>query len=33
MDRPFTEEEVKDVIDQMERNKVAGPDGFPIKFY
>jgi alpha-D-ribose 1-methylphosphonate 5-triphosphate synthase subunit PhnI len=33
MDRPFTEEEVKDVIDQMERNKAAGPDGFPIEFY
>jgi mannosylglycoprotein endo-beta-mannosidase len=32
MDRPFTEEEVKDFIDQMERNKAAGPYGFPIEF-
>jgi hypothetical protein len=33
MDREFTEEEVKNVIDQMEKNKAAGPDGFPMKFY
>jgi hypothetical protein len=33
MDREFTEEEVKNVIDQMEKNKAAGPDGFPMEFY
>jgi hypothetical protein len=33
MDREFTEEEVKFVIDQMEKNKAAGPDGFPAEFY
>jgi hypothetical protein len=33
MDKPFTEEEIKGVIDQMEKNKAAGPDGFPIEFY
>jgi hypothetical protein len=32
MDKPFTEEEIKGVIDQMEK-KVVGPDGFPIEFY
>jgi hypothetical protein len=31
--RRFTMEEVKDVIDQMEKNKAAGPDGIPIEFY
>jgi hypothetical protein len=29
----FTMEEVKHVIDQMKKNKAAGPDGFPIEFY
>jgi hypothetical protein len=33
LDKPFTEEEIKEVIDQMEKNKAAGPDGFPIEFY
>jgi hypothetical protein len=33
MDREFSKEEIKYVIDQMERNKAAGPDGFPIEFY
>jgi hypothetical protein len=33
MDKSFSLEEVKDVVDHMEKNKVAGPDGFPIKFY
>jgi hypothetical protein len=31
--RRFTMEEVKNVVDQMEKNKAAGPDGIPIKFY
>jgi hypothetical protein len=26
-------EEVKSVVDQMEKNKAAGPDGIPIEFY
>jgi hypothetical protein len=29
----FKEEEVKNVVDQMEKNKVACPDGIPIEFY
>jgi mannosylglycoprotein endo-beta-mannosidase len=33
MDKPFTEEEIKNVVDQMEKNKAAGPDSFPIEFY
>jgi hypothetical protein len=33
MDRPFSEEEVKYTIDQMENNKAAGPDGIPAEFY
>ena len=33
MDRDFFEEEVKQVIDSMEKNKAAGSDGFPIEFY
>jgi hypothetical protein len=33
MDKWFTEEEIRGVIDQMEKNKAAGPDGFPIEFY
>jgi hypothetical protein len=33
LDKPFTEEEIKNVIDQMKKNKAAGPDGFPIEFY
>ena len=31
--KPFTEEEVKNALFQMERNKVAGPDKIPIEFY
>jgi hypothetical protein len=30
---PFTEEEVRDAIFQMEHNKAPGPDGFPTEFY
>jgi hypothetical protein len=33
MDKCFTLDEIKDVIDHMEKNKAAGPDGFPIEFY
>jgi mannosylglycoprotein endo-beta-mannosidase len=33
LDIAFTEEEIKNVIDQMERNKAPGPDGFPVEFY
>jgi hypothetical protein len=32
MDLPFTDDEVKDVIDQMEKNKAVGPDGFLVEF-
>jgi hypothetical protein len=31
--RAFTEEEIRPVIDQMEKNKAAGPHDFPIEFY
>src|SRR4051812_11508947 len=30
---PYTEEEVKKVVFQMEHNKAPGPDGFPAEFY
>ena len=30
---PFSEEEVKQAIFQMEHNKAPGPDGFPAEFY
>ena len=30
---PFTEEEVRQAIFQMELNKAPGPDGFPAEFY
>jgi hypothetical protein len=30
---PFEEMEIKVALDQMEKNKVVGPDGFPIEFY
>jgi hypothetical protein len=31
--KPFTEEEIKSAIFQMEYNKALGPDGFPTEFY
>lgn len=31
--RPFTEKEIKDALDLMEKNKAAGPDKIPIEFY
>jgi hypothetical protein len=30
---PYSEEEVRKVVFQMEHNKAPGPDGFPAKFY
>ena len=30
---PFTEEEVRKAVFQMEHNKALGPDGFPAEFY
>jgi mannosylglycoprotein endo-beta-mannosidase len=33
LNTPFTEEEIHQVIDQMERNKAASPDGIPVEFY
>jgi hypothetical protein len=30
---PFTKEEVKEVVFQMEHNKAPGLDGFPAEFY
>ena len=30
---PFSEEEVRAAVFQMEHNKAPGPDGFPAKFY
>jgi hypothetical protein len=29
----FTEDEVKEAVMQMERNKASGPDGLPVEFY
>jgi hypothetical protein len=31
--KPFSETEIKDALDQMEKNKAAGTDGIPIEFY
>jgi hypothetical protein len=31
--RPFSEEEVKYALFQMERNKAAGPDGLHVEFF
>jgi hypothetical protein len=31
--KPFSEEEVGAALFQMEKNKAAGPDGFPIEFF
>jgi hypothetical protein len=31
--RPFTEQEIKSALDQMEENKAAGPDSMPTEFY
>jgi hypothetical protein len=33
LNNPFTKEEIHQVIDQMERNKAAGPNGIPVEFY
>jgi hypothetical protein len=33
LSKPFTEEEIKNALFQMEINKVAGPDKIPIDFY
>jgi hypothetical protein len=30
---PYTKEEVKTVVFQMNHNKALGPDGFPAEFY
>jgi hypothetical protein len=30
---PYTEEEIKQAVFQMEHNKALGPDGFPTEFY
>jgi hypothetical protein len=31
--KPFTEDEIKTALFQMEKNKVVGPDGFPIDLF
>jgi hypothetical protein len=33
LSKPFSKEEVKTTLFQMEKNKVAGPDKIPIEFY
>jgi hypothetical protein len=30
---PYSEEEVRKAVFQMEHNKAPGPDGFPAEFY
>jgi hypothetical protein len=31
--QPFSEEEVRHALFQMDKNKAFGPDGIPIEFY
>lgn len=31
--KEISKEEVKNVIDEMRKNRAPGPDGFPIEFY
>jgi hypothetical protein len=31
--KPFSEQEIKNALDQMEKNKATGPDKVPIEFY
>ena len=31
--QPFSEDEIKEALFQMEKNKAAGPDSIPIEFY
>jgi hypothetical protein len=31
--KPFSEQEIKNALDQMKKNKAAGPDKIPIEFY
>jgi Mg/Co/Ni transporter MgtE len=31
--KPFSLEEIKEIIDDLKHDKVAGPDGFPAEFY
>src|SRR3954470_20093874 len=33
LNSPFTEEEIKKAVFQMEHNKAPRPDGFPAEFY
>jgi hypothetical protein len=33
LSKPFHEDEIKEALYQMEKNKAVGPDGFPIEFY
>lgn len=33
LERPFTEAEIENAVDQMACNKAAGPDGFPVEFF
>lgn len=33
LDRPITQEEITNAIDQMKLGKASGPDGFTAKFY
>jgi hypothetical protein len=30
---PYSEEDIKKAVFQMEHNKAPGPDGFPAEFY
>jgi hypothetical protein len=31
--KPFSEEEIRHAVFQMEHNKALRPDGFPVEFY
>jgi Mg/Co/Ni transporter MgtE len=31
--KPFSLEEIKEIVDDLKHDKAAGPDGFPAEFY
>ena len=33
LNKPFTMQEIQEVIKQLKNDKVPGPDGLPVEFY